>query len=496
MKSLGTVLRKAIEQSGYSIYKVANKSGANRTTLQKILTDERPISADLLNQILSVLRLSPLEEAEILAAFEISQSGETLYALRQLTKHFLENLFNADGFLSSYQPGSNNDFALPASSLPICEQQLISGSYQVEALLKQLLHMEFSKPEPRMYISLPGTLPLLHDFLFHQLLSSPPPIHTKFRHITQFVRSNDSEKDALTNLNILSKLLPFCLLTSLDYQIHYFYGNQLASEPLNLAFPYYIIFSDTLLLLSADGNMALPCTERSSIQHFQLLLFDGAWKKTLSLLEPQTSADELLNHLLDADKKNTVFNSIEYQPCLITFFSEELFYQYAHKDLPNRDALLQAVILRCRQLQKMENRNCIFSKSGLWEFAATGYVSDLPSAYAQPLSLPDRILILKRMYNAIKANKHNFHMTNPVTFPLPTRLTCIVRENSDVEFCYFNQNLLSFKNLQIKERTILDAFEDFFRYALEHSIVYTHEETLLEISKCLQELEHTVPVSC
>lgn len=104
MKTLGTALRHAIEQSGYSIYRAAHKSGINRTTLQKILSDDRPVSEEQLSQILSVLKLSPAEEADILRIFEISRSGEMLYSVRQLIRQLFAAFFDMDTCFQNIGP--------------------------------------------------------------------------------------------------------------------------------------------------------------------------------------------------------------------------------------------------------------------------------------------------------------------------------------------------------------------------------------------------------
>ena len=64
MKSLGNLLRKYISENGLTIYKAASLAGVNRTTLQKVLSDERNASEELIQKLLSVLKLSPAEKAE------------------------------------------------------------------------------------------------------------------------------------------------------------------------------------------------------------------------------------------------------------------------------------------------------------------------------------------------------------------------------------------------------------------------------------------------
>lgn len=101
MKSLSKVLRMHIEGSGYTIYKAACKANINRTTLQKVLTDDRSASEELLKKLLPILKLSPNEDAEIWDLFEIMQTGEVIYSQRQYIKKMIESTANLDFFIHS-----------------------------------------------------------------------------------------------------------------------------------------------------------------------------------------------------------------------------------------------------------------------------------------------------------------------------------------------------------------------------------------------------------
>lgn len=69
MKSLHTLLKEYIAKSNYTIYQLAIDSGINRTTLQKALSGERPISLENLQKILPFLALSVPEKRELDQAF-------------------------------------------------------------------------------------------------------------------------------------------------------------------------------------------------------------------------------------------------------------------------------------------------------------------------------------------------------------------------------------------------------------------------------------------
>ena len=79
MKPLHTLLKEYIAKSNYTIYQLAMDSGINRTTLQKALSGERPISQENLSKILPFLGLSVPEKRELDQAFLISQIGEITY---------------------------------------------------------------------------------------------------------------------------------------------------------------------------------------------------------------------------------------------------------------------------------------------------------------------------------------------------------------------------------------------------------------------------------
>ena len=484
MKSLGSILRQSIEQSGYSIYKAANKSGINRTTLQKILSDDRPVSQEQLEQILSVLKLSPAEEENILTVFEISRSGETLHSIRQAIRRLFTATFDTDTFFST--PAckySISEIALPPNFWE--DFPILPGSQQVILLLRDLVSQECSKPDPHLCISLPGTIPLLQKILIQSATAG-----LTIQQITRLLRSDNPEQDSLTNLQILSNLLPLSMLSSFDYQIHYFYDNQVSPHPLDLAFPYYVLFSDTLVLLSPDCSVAMPCTDSSVIRYFTYL-FEDSLRKTTALIEQSDSTGEILESMMKTDEKNTELSSIEYQPCLITFLDEQQFSRYAREDMEYRDAAIQNIIKRQQQLAAFPNRRCIFSKSGLAQFVSDGFISDLPSCYMKPLSIADRILVLKRMIHVLDSSAWDFRITNPITFPLPPRLSCIIRDNIGVEFCHIGQEPASFKHIHIREHTILDAFEDFLQYVMESTLVYSREETIVEIERSIQILMDT-----
>lgn len=58
---------------------------------------------------------------------------------------------------------------------------------------------------------------------------------------------------------------------------------------------------------------------------------------------------------------------------------------------------------------------------------------------------------------------------------------CNLRSNWGLDLNGYSDTDNSFKYLHITEQTITEAFADFFKYLLKSGLVYTKEETLMEI---------------
>ena len=127
MKSLGNLLRKYISENGLTIYKAASLAGVNRTTLQKVLSDERNASEELIQKLLSVLKLSPAEKAELKELFAIQLMGEDIYLQRQYIKKSIESMAGLDNWFSGISGAVGTlsllpdaESALPQDSALIC----------------------------------------------------------------------------------------------------------------------------------------------------------------------------------------------------------------------------------------------------------------------------------------------------------------------------------------------------------------------------------------
>lgn len=486
MKSLGRLLRNSIESSGYTIYRAASKSGINRTTLQKVLSGDRPASQELLTLLLPILKLSPSEEKNILDMYEISQSGEALY----LQRRYIKKMLNSISDLNLLPNDLGNDFNRLTSyetNLFKLNDQIIYGIYNVEHLLGILLNNEYTYDIPKIFINVPGNVEIIEQFFMHKLSYCNNSKDLKIKHITSLVKTPETSSNPLINLDILSKIFPFAILGNVDYEIFYYYSNELNSDTLNMAFPYYILFSETVVLLNADGTIALPIHDPAVNQYFQNL-FSESLKHSFSLVSDCTTPLGILNYLKDADKDTHSRNEIGFQPCFYSFLTDNMIQKYTRFNIENRDQLIQSVTNQIQQLSNVKKHINIFSQSGLTHFIQTGILTNFPTSYAFPIEKADRILLLKCLYDACKSEKITVRMANPVTFLFSRHLICNLRNNWGLDFSGFDDTGMRFRYIHIQEHTIREAFEDFFHYLLDSDLVYSKQETLTEITHAIGEL--------
>lgn len=485
MNSFGNLLRIFIEKSGYTNYKIAQKASVNRTTLQKILSGERKPSDTIYNRILPFLKLTPLEKAQLSEAFEICLIGNDIFERRTYVRKLLEKIPDISVPPSLERHNETADVAL---SPTVHDSALFYGTFTIHHFLSQFVQKECSEISPCIRINAPAD-----SSLFSSLISENMDLlcshSVTIQHLTCFLRSEDQTGSPIFNLQVLENIIPFLPLTSLNYQVHYYYkNNQNEADYRQTAFPYYILFSNLAVLLSSDYSTALCLSTPEMIIHMENH-FNAALTNSMSFTTTFQDPQDVLLHLMEMDLNDLPFYSLEFQPCLTTYLTDKIIQAQIRPDIENGDALSKMVLSRAQQLKKLTSHISIFSKSGLIDFATTGQMRDLPAEYTYPFSLRNRIIILESLYQDILTNQHTYCMINPLVFPISKNLICLFHQDSSLDFGYFSGNNGGYNCLRINERTLIETFDDFFKYLQSSSLICSKEETLTTIRNCLTQLK-------
>lgn len=491
MNTFSQLLKKYIDKSGYTHYGLAQKAAVNRSTLQKVLSGDRTPSLEFFKKITPYLKLTPKESAELANALDLLQTGRDVYERRQYVRKLLEEI--------SYLPQSP-DFELPSPyhfTLPPSDEawkdydpgdtSLHEGTYAVKQLVSRLLLKELTMETPCVRVNIPGHLNLLREVIT-PVIGYCCSRGLKIRHLTGFLRSGIQKDASLINLNILANILPFLSLNTFQYEVYYYYQDSIdGGFGKQAAFSYYILFSQGAVLLDSSCSNALYLSSPDIMNHVGNL-FEASLKPALPFTIAYQDPREMLYHLIETDAEDRPFYTLEFQPCLSSYVTDMMIQNYMRSEGDQARILTELFTQRVRQLRSCNNRICIFSKAGLYHFAQTGELADLPSHYALPLSPHDRITILEALYHDISSNTHMHRMVNPLVFSISKHLICIYHPEAGLDFSYYSEDGSRYNYLRIEELTLLETFDDFFQYLLHSPLVCTREETLTAIQDCLKEL--------
>lgn len=489
MKMIGDLLRTYIERSGYTIYGIAKISGVNRSTLQKILLENRKPSKTLMNQLMPFLKLAPEEQSELLTIVEVMNTGESLYDQRLCIKQLLEHI--SDILCGNHNPVLQEDSG--GTPVPLIKgAQFFHGKHAVERLINQLIRHECATETPGIRINLPGNSNLLHDILLHTMYYCPDYQKLRIQHLTCFYKMNCSNKLATENLEILHNIIPFIANTELNYQVHYYYDYNdahLLTQSTLTALPYYMIGSDWCVLLSSDGSASMFCDSHDMSVYLNSL-FDSELLHARLLANTCSDPKRILCMFVESNNSSDRHTALEFQPCFSSYFTEALARKYVRKEIEQFEELVQLVALRSQQISNFSDYTFLFSQEGLQHFAETGYITFFPTEYANPLSLNDRISFLERLCQNMEQGAWRYSMLNPKQFAVAKTFAFYAAESNGLTFIGINGHDGRFHYVTIDERTLIDAFYDFIDYLTQSPYVYSNEVTLDFVRQCIQMLQH------
>lgn len=485
MKEIGILLRNYIEKSGYTIYGIAKAAGINRSTLQKVLLENRKPSPQFMAQLLPHLKLSPDERDNLLTTVEFMTSGKTLYNQRVYIKQMLEYVADV---LYGNDVHSVRLVSTGLPDIPYGNTQLFQGGFAVEKAVNTLMEYEAHMKSPLIRINVPGNAKLISNTLMHALYYCANCHALDIRHLLYLAKSDTGHKLTMENLEILSNIAPFICATDFKYQASYRYADS-GIRLLNMqtAFPYSITGTSWCLLISHDCATAMYCDLSETIRYLNLQ-FESAWEHTTPFSSTCTTVEDVFPLFIHMNQQDFPCITLEYQPCLPAYLTEEMVQTYARPDMPDYESIVQQVLFRTRQLQNLTMRSYIFTKSGLEEFTHTGCLSDFPPEYAYPFQPEDRIRLLECLYEEIASDKQVHRIVNPVNFSVLKHFNYFVTKSRGLVFMGYNDSRRDFDYVLIQEPSLIDAFFDFSQYLIGSSYVYSKEDTLAVIRQCIHSL--------
>lgn len=472
MQNVSKLLKQFMKMNSYTTYQLAQLSGVNRTTIQRTLTAGRCPKKEAFEKLSINLNLTDRELEQFKEAYEHAVAGDYIYNRRQYVKRLLEKADTVLPFLSEplklEQHVHLDDF--PG------KKRLIYEVLEIEQLLKVLLNQEvYHQENSEICLLLPPD-----SQLFSRLLSNIDRQGLTALTLKQLIylvkNPAVAEADDHYNLRALNSLLPLMMVKSERYHIYYTYSNCVISDEFDKGFPYYILFTDCVLLLSGDLRTAVLETAPEIVNYLRHE-FNSATIHCPNFLSSISVEDELQLMLQKYYYASTCY-TIEYQPCLLSFVDEEILRGITDSHFPHMEEVIQVFLTFVRRFREFKEIIHIFDERSLEDFIMNGELMMIPREIGRPLIPEERSIILDRLYQCCKEGSQTIRAVNPRILPLSKFFGITVYGSKNIELTLYNKSQNWFHCIMIDENTLYEAFTDFILYAAQSPMVYSQERTL------------------
>ena len=461
MLHFGTYLKQLIEQNEINLYALAKQAGIERTTMHKIMANNRVPAPEYVQKLMAALPISPSEKAQLLEAYRIAKAGPEKYLQRLQVKDIIEAV--ADIKDVPYQAYTGSMGAKNTAAI---------GAVAVNNMVKNVLLQAAATPSPTIDFAVHGNYGYLYTQL-QELLAGHQ--NAQVRHLLAFSKKVNFSQSGNTNLQLLGHMLPLAF-TSPNYKPYYFYNNGAEGDSTNIM-PYYIITPDALVLINKDFTRATLVEVAETIaiykEAFENMLAEGR-EFLKSFISPFQALEECMG--VNSLGENVQQYWIEPQPCIGNYMTPALCDAIARPEIPNREVMVSMLANHYKMLQRAAgNITNLCTVEGAEALANTGQVHYLPPHMCAPVPKETIASMYRKMARDIAKGKLTLHFANPGKIKLSQHTLISISKAGGVFFIMCKVD--SFSCFYLEESTITEAFVDFVENLGELECFYTAEES-------------------
>lgn len=475
MSMLSEKLKEMIQKKQIKMYTLANLCGIDRAALYKYISGDRKITAEAFRQLAEGLRLSPEEQAELTACFNIANMGEEEYQRRS----------NTSEFLSSFQTDLLEE---PVSAMlrgPAPEGALY-GSPEISHAVRSALRAEMEKKN--------GEILLMAQPEYESLFQALPALALRkgtctLRHIL-CLEGTEKNGDNRYNLRCLRAAMR-AAGSGCAYVPYYYYDNVHAHFSNNNLLPYLVVAGDCAIQISSRVEYALCHRGKEQVAFFQRL-FEEAVKKSRPLCgNVHTAAENLAFDGQIAPGREPPRYSISAEPCLLPYLSRDILERNINRNLPGTGALVNQLMEYIHGQNEEWNRRSVqidyFTLEGLDYFCSTGRLWQIPAYDCAPLHVRDRHALLHR-YCTMWSDSRVHLMYRPGMPRLSIGLEVIVHRGGAVQLTQ-EHHPNAYAAFVLREKSLSFCFEDLLSYLEKSGGTYTQEETCAILARKMEGLK-------
>ncbi len=480
MSKFSNKLKMLIEESGLKIYKLSKESGLDRTTIQRAITGERLPSVEFVETLSNYLRLSPNDKVELQELYSMSKIGDKVYEQRKYIKKMIEQIAS----IRTVAGNTLGDKKLSITGKINDDSAVFEGQYIINNLIRSVLEDEvINHSSPKIDLTVPFKYSFLYDLLYQLYLEACGKIN--IRNIVRLNKNPHSSQSSNYNLEILSHVMPFTFSAGNGYDPYYYYDNFDSSKDITLLMPFHIITSKRVINISSDFKTAVLYNNPDIVTIYQEK-FDHAIAISAPLISQHLNCDDMLQSYLKAYHNfGAVSHVLEPQPCFAWYYTDDLIEKHLRSEVENRDEVLKLLICYYANHKASNKRPIsIFSIDGLYDFAHTGILADLPTPFALPFSVEERITLLNKLKHEISNGNYEVYAADPSKLQIPICSIQIFHTKGMDLYSSNNNGMIS--SSVIEEKSITEAFYDFFESLPGSSLVHTKDETIKIIDSAIE----------
>lgn len=487
MTLLSRKIEELIEESGETVASLAEMGKINRTTLQRVKSGERLPSKKFFANMCSALRLSLTEEEELETLLEMTQVGERVYHNRQKIIELIETIAELTEYKIPFSKELNlnivnqKDGWDPTSNPE--KIQIVTGAGAVLKMIESCIDKElFGSEQPHLRMAIPGTCDPIYQYIFAQMLGNKKQL--SLQDVLNIPDECD-ESIADQGLGVLKYLVSLSLLDNVNYQSNFYYQSIGENREINVLFPYFILTSEQVITLSRDFSKAILYQD-AELYH----LYQMGFVKLCHQTEPFIEESSDLLTIYSLEKTYRIRQVVEPLPCFAYYATPEMVGDKIRTDFPHYETL-RDVTIRFYDFFKKENRTMInvFSLLSLKQFMADGNMY-FPAEVCDPFTPAERLMLVKQVrkdiFNDVRKtyalNDQKIFFNSAVEFINEATLIHLILH-------YQKGDKKVFKTIILKEKNIVNAFDDFFRSLPGSPYVLPKDETIAEMDKLITEYE-------
>lgn len=247
-------ISKYIEESGNSIYKIAQITGLGRTAIHQVISGKLVPTKEFFEQLCTAFTITPAQKAELTELFMSEKIGRKAYYEQ---KRLIEIIKKLPQYYSD-----NNSPSLTYNAVEITADKTIRGIVNVNRAVINLISREFAKPEPKIYSTIPFENTELFNIAVHLLSQSNKK--ASFEHFIRIFKNGDNYLQK--NMDTLENLLKMSINSELNYIPYSYYIHENSADADLSVFPYFTATSEFVIMIAGDFQSAVITSNEAVIE--------------------------------------------------------------------------------------------------------------------------------------------------------------------------------------------------------------------------------------